>query len=72
MKYLFRLYDLSENETKLYSVEAEDETEAGNILAKSFMPQIPRICFGPFVKALATVNVTVLSLGPLDSIEEIK
>lgn len=72
MKYLFSIQDLSEDETKLYSVEAEDEMRAGNILAKSFMPQIPRICFGPFTEALAAIDLTVLSLGPLDFIEEIK
>ena len=27
MKYLFSIHDHYENETKLYSVEAEDETE---------------------------------------------
>lgn len=71
MKYLFIIHDLSEDENELYSVEAGDEIKAGNILARQFMPRVPRICFGPFTKALREIGFIVTSLGPMDSIEEI-
>lgn len=71
MKYLFSIQDLLEDETKLYSVEAEDEVKAGNILAKQFMPKVPRICFGTFVRALEEIDLIVVSLGSMDSIEEV-
>lgn len=71
MNYLFSIHDLSEDETVLYSVEAEDEIKAGNILARKYMPMIPRICFGTLVRALENIDLIVVSLGSIDSIEKI-
>ena len=71
MKYLFSIHDNYENETKLYSVEAEDETIAGDILAKRYLSMLPRACFSTLVAALERINLSVTSLGSMDSINEI-
>lgn len=71
MKYLFSIQDLCDNETKLYTIEADNEAKAGDILAKKYMPLIPRVCFDSFTRALEELDLIVMSLGPMDSIEEL-
>lgn len=71
MKYLFSLHDNSEGVTELISVEAEDEIQAGNILASKFMPRIARICYGPFVRAMEELDIIVDSLGSMNEIKEL-
>ena len=69
MKYLFSLHDNSEGVTELFSVEAEDEIQAGNILASKFMPRIARICYGP--RAMEELDIMVDSLGLMNEIKEL-
>lgn len=71
MKYLFSIQDLCKHETKLYTIEADNEVKAGDILAKKYIPLAPRVCFDSFSRALEELDLIVTSLGSMDSIEEI-
>ena len=71
MKYLFSLHYNSEGVTELFSVEAEDEIQAGNILASKFMPRIAEIYYGPFVRAMEKLDIIVDSLGLMNEIKEL-
>ena len=63
MKYLFSLHYNSEGVTELVSVEAENEIQAGNILASKYMPKITEISYRPFVRAMEKLDIIVESLG---------
>lgn len=71
MKYLFSFHDNSEGVTELISVEANDEVQAGNILASRFIPRVIKICYGPFVRAMEELDIIVDSLGPINKIKEL-
>ena len=71
MKYLFSFHDNSEGVTELISVEANDEVQAGNILASRFIPRVTKICYGPFVRAMEELDIIVNSLGPINKIKEL-
>ena len=71
MKYLFSLHYNSEGVTELVSVEAENEIQAGNILASKYMPKIAEIYYGSFVRAMEELDVIVDSLGSMNKIKEL-
>lgn len=70
MKYLFSIQNLLNNDVKLYSIEAESETEAEDILAKKAMPLFD-ISYNTFTRALEEIDLVVASLGAIDTIKEI-
>lgn len=70
MKYLFSIQNLLNNDVKLYSIEAEKETDAEDILAKKAMPLFD-ISYNTFTRALEEIDLVVTSLGALDTVEEI-
>lgn len=71
MKYLFSLHYNSEGVTELVSVEAENEIQAGDILASKYMPKIAEIYYGSFVRAMEELDIIVDSLGSMNEIKEL-
>lgn len=71
MKYLFSLHYNSEGVTELVSVEAENEIQAGDILASKYMPKIAEIYYGSFVRAMEELDIIVDSLGSMNKIKEL-